>query len=156
MYSISGFILKFFQALIIVAILLFTLASMAAEWSPIELQELSVQYINLEKINDKARNFLTWPESPTEKINVLIDTNILTHGYWNSKILSQTTDAQFRSIGLETHIGVRLTNFLDMGYYHYSDHAIDRNVGGMPKFPVEDGIELRIYLYRAKDANSIF
>lgn len=114
------------------------------------LDELSIEYKNYELVNDKARNLLIYPEHPKEGINVNINTDILTYLYWDSQIQSLTTGSQYRAIGLETRLGLRLSQYLYVGYWHHSQHLMDRAPATLPRFPSEDAVELKLFLFRAK------
>lgn len=136
---------------------LLLLATQALAGDDLRLTNLFVDYRNYHLLNDKARNVLTYPEPPKEGIDVNIQTRVLSHFFWDSKIMALTTDAQYRSIGLNMRAGVSLTQTLDVFYEHQSLHVIDRPINTMPKFPVEDSIGVRIYLYREKaNPDSLF
>lgn len=55
---------------------------------------------------------------------------------------------QFRSCGLQFRTGFNVTDYLQLGYFHHSQHVIDTTY--KPGFPVEDALEVRLNLYRAK------
>ncbi len=123
----------------------------------LELDSLYIDYKNFAIINDKNRNMLTYPEPAKEGINLGVDTTLLGFVYFNSVVESLTTDAQYRSVGLDTRLGIRLSPFMEFGYYHHSQHVLDRPHSYVPKFLVEDALELKIYLYKARrNTNTLF
>jgi hypothetical protein len=123
----------------------------------IQLDELSIDYRDYALVNDKARNLLIYPESPKEGINLNINTTFVSYVYWNSTIESLTTSSQYRGIGLQSSLGIRLNNYIDVGMWHHSQHVLDRVSGDMPNFAEEDAIQLKVYLYRKdKGKDSIF
>lgn len=122
----------------------------ADDWHVVDLSELSLTYRNYAVVNDKARNMLIYPEHPKEAINVGIKMDLLTYGYFDSTIESLTTGAKYQGIGLDTRLGLRVTNNLELGFWHHSQHNLDRNHGYMGKFPSEDAVEIRLYLFKAK------
>lgn len=142
--------------LIAVTVILASLLALRSEaadtFTNFHLDEVSLDYKNFAWINDHARNSLIYPEHPKESINLNIDTTFLSYFLWNSTIESLTTDGQYRGIGLETRIGVRLSEAFDVSYYHHSQHLIDRQHSFMDRYPVEDAIEIKFYLLR-KDTN---
>jgi hypothetical protein len=111
------------------------------------LQELSIDYKNYSALNPKARNLLIYPEFPKEGINVGIKTTLFGVFYWDSTIESLTTSAQYRAIGLQTGFGLRFKR-VDIGAWHHSQHCIDRECTTLPKFPSEDAIHVKLYIYR--------
>ncbi len=95
-----------------------------------------------------------------KELNIGIDTRLLKFGYWNN-IVHSTTDqdrdnhhGQFRLIGLESRLGIRISQHLDISYYHHSQHLLDTSYAH-DDFPVRDGIELKIYLYSPKREDTL-
>jgi hypothetical protein len=128
----------------------------ASEFHVVELNQLALDYKNYGMLNDKARNMLIYPEHPKESINIILNMDILKCGYWNSTIESMTTGSQYRAIGLETRLGFRPLQSLELGIYHHSQHVIDRPHAYMDKFASEDAVELKLYLFNKNSHNSIF
>lgn len=150
-------LLTWFEVLVIILVLLCAKVACAADYHLIDLNELGINYRNYEKVNSKARNLLLFPEHPKESIDVLINLDVLHFGYMDSQIQSLTTSGQYRSIGLDTRLGIRVTEHLQFGYWHRSQHLMDRHHSFMPKFPSEDSIEIRLYLFRSKEKrNGVF
>lgn len=123
----------------------------------IELREAYIDYRNYAALNPNGRDMLIYPEPPKEGINLTLNTNIFKVFYWDSTIESSTTQGQYRSVGLETRLGVNLTEHLRFGFYHHSQHVLDRGHSYMDKFPVSDAVEIRFYLFRPKEErHSVF
>lgn len=144
------------RVLLIFFSLIYTSSILADDFHVLNLDELSIDYKNYARINDKARNLLIYPEHPKEGINININTSVLSYGYFNSTIESLTTSSQYRGIGLQVCLGLHLSDSVDIGYYHHSQHVIDREIQGIPIFPVEDAIQIKIYFYRKNNKDSIF
>lgn len=144
---------KLFSILIISLIPSF---AYAGNFKLLELDELVINYQNMSTLNPKARSMLIYPEYPDKSMNVIIKFDALKYLYWNSTIESLTTSAQYRSIGLQARAGIRIAPFLEVGLYHHSQHLMDRQHAYMPKFPVEDAIEINLYLYRRDKKSNIF
>ncbi len=130
-------------------ILLFLSIPAHADW--VLLDEMYVDYQNHALINKNNRNSLLYPEATKETLDLTIKTSVLVFGYWNSKVKSWTTDAQYRAIGLELEFGVHLSDSLDIYYRHESDHLLDRHHSYMTKYPVADAIGIRLFLFKRKD-----
>lgn len=130
--------------------------SEANAWELISLRDLSINYRHYGLVNPNGRDSLLYPEPPKEGVDVLINTSLLDVFYWDSEIESLTTDGQYRSIGLETRLGVNLTSYWTLGFYHHSQHLLDRHHSFMDKFPVADALETRIYLYRGREQGSLW
>lgn len=58
-----------------------------------------------------------------------------------------TGGGQFRLVGLQTRLGIRLSSYVDFGFYHFSQHLLDYQypMGG---YPVQDAFEFKIYLMK--------
>lgn len=123
----------------------------ADDWHVLDLRDLGINYRNYAIVNDHARNLLIYPEYPKEGINVILNTTLFTYGYWDSTIESLTTGSKYQAIGLETRLGLNVTDNAQLGYWHHSQHNLDRNEMTIPKFPSEDALEFRIYLFKANE-----
>lgn len=138
-------------------LLLAVLLSTCARAGLLDLRDMGIDYKNYAVVNPKARNSLIYPEAPKEGVNLLLNMDVLTFGYWDNTVETLTTDGQYRSIGLLTRLGVRVTRDVHVGYEHHSQHLIDRHHSYMHKFPVEDAVTLRIYLFQRRyPAESVF
>lgn len=153
--TILGIIFSF--AISILAILTLLIAiSIVGKADLINLDELSLDYKNYGMVNDHQRDLLLAPEFPKEGINLNINTTFASYMFWNSSIESATTSSQYRAVGLETRIGVRLHDQLELMYYHHSQHVLDREEGNIGKFPSEDAVEIKLYFYRTKKYDTLF
>lgn len=74
--------------------------------------------------------------------------------YWDNTIHGQTdkdldsSGGQFRTVGWKWRTGFNVTDFLQVGYFHHSQHVIDTEY--KPGFPVQDAVELKINIFKAK------
>lgn len=129
----------------------------AMDWHVVDLNELTLNYRNYAYLNPYARNLLIYPEHAKEGIDVGLKMDLLYYGFFDSQIESLTTDAQYRSIGLQFGLGVRVSDYLNVGYWHHSQHVLDRGPVSYDKYPSEDAIEVRIFVYKSKNGrNSLF
>jgi hypothetical protein len=129
----------------------------AEDFHLVDLKELTLNYRNYALVNDHARNLLIYPEYPKEAINVGIKLDILRIGYWDSLIESLTTGSQYRGIGLDTRLGIRVTENVELGLWHHSQHVLDRSEGNIGKFASEDAVEIKVFLYKSPaPRNGIF
>ena len=125
----------------------------AAAVEPIKLRSLGIDYRNYSIVNPNARNPLITPEPPKDGLDLNLQIDFMSYIYWDSTIHSVTTSAQYRGVGLETRLGINITDHLATGLYHHSQHVLDRNHSGM-KFPVEDAWEIRIKVFQAPEKRS--
>ena len=137
-------------------LLLISTVCHAEEYQFLRLDELSLDYKNYSIVNDHQRNLLIYPDSPKEGINVNINSTLMNYVYFNNTIESLTTDGQYRGIGLQLSLGLRLSNYFDVGYYHHSQHTIDRAIMSIPAFPTEDALQFKLYFYRKVGKDSVF
>lgn len=82
-------------------------------------------------------------------LNLKLDTTILSYLYLNSRVLGESDNSQYRSIGLEMALGARLTSWLDLGYYHFSRHLLDTPIAYGQAFERMDALAITIKLYDA-------
>jgi len=113
------------------------------------LDELSLDYRNHAMMNPNQRDALLFPESPKEAINLNVKTNIMQVFGWDSQIQTLTTDSQYRAIGLQTSLVLRVSQSFEIGFWHQSNHLIDRQSATLPRFPSQDALSVKLYLYRA-------
>jgi hypothetical protein len=137
--------------------LLSLLFSTEAKADFFELSEVYLNYQNYALVNSGQKSLLVYPESPKEAININLNMNLF-YGYMyaQSNIETYTTSAQFRSVGLQERIGFYLTDSIEIGFNHHSQHTLDRSIPYMNGFPSEDCVEFRLYLFKRNSHNSIF
>ena len=142
--------------------LLFTQPAFA--WKLIELQEASVDY---KYFTPKGRDPLITGNGLKNKelgneLNLNVNTDFLKYFYFNNLVHSMTdrdatthTGGQFRVVGLNMVVGVRVAPFLYLYYDHFSKHVLDHhNVND--SFPVKDSFAFKLFLYGKDKKESIF
>lgn len=96
-----------------------------------------------------------------KELSLQMNTSLLKYMYWNNMVhgttdeVPGTSSGQFRAIGYQFELGVRLFNWFETEYHHHSQHELD-NVWPYGHWPVEDAISIKIYLWRKEQKNSIF
>lgn len=126
----------------------------------VSISSHAYQLIKLQEVDLVFRKFvpgrsaLLYPEAPKEALGVSLAIDIADWFYWNPAVYAMTTDAQYRSVGLEFNLGIHLTKWLDVSYFHHSEHLLERTHSFMNKFPVADAIELKFKLYQTKDKSN--
>lgn len=149
--------LKVFLVFATIYVLLGLVLIRTASADLLALDSLYVDYKNYGIVNDKNRNLLTYPEPAKEGINLGLEASLLDVFYLRPIVEGTTTDAQYRGVGLDLRLGLRVSPSVEIGYYHHSQHLLDRASATLPRYPVEDAIELKIFLYRARQgANTLF
>lgn len=128
-------------------------ATMAlADYHLIDLQEVSVDAIQFfDGGNDPLITWNGLHHNVDKQIDLNINLKVSEVLYWDNKIHSMTDSnpaggGQFRLIGWNFRFGVTLSEYLQVGYYHFSQHLLDYQLPG-GAFPVLDGIEVRWKLY---------
>jgi hypothetical protein len=127
----------------------------------LELKEVYVDYLSFFK---GGRDPLITQNGLRDKhldkeLNLNLNMNLFKYGYFNSMIHSMTDKdsadhGQFRLVGLKFETGIRLTNWIEVGYHHFSQHLLDYNSPNA--FPVQDAVQIRLFLLRTDKINSIF
>ena len=128
--------------------------------SPFELREL---YLTAKHFKSGSRvfdydNAMLENREVGMEIDLDFNVNILKYGYWNNhvwSIVDRWEDTQkmgwFRNVGWNWRLGVRPCPWLEVGWWHFSKHMLDAQYSSHVndgKFPVEDSIEVRLWLYR--------
>lgn len=121
----------------------------------VDLNEVTLTYKNYEMVHKGSRHLLLWPERPKEAITTTLNFDILRYAYWNNNIHAMTTGSQYRSIGLETRLGVRLFPQVDISFYHYSQHLLERAHPNVLPYPLEDAIEIRFNILKRNNKEAI-
>lgn len=128
-----------------------------------EVDELSIHYSSFfQGSQDPLLTQSGLPNRQLDKqLDLHLDTSVFQNIYWNNRIHSftdnviNTNSGQFRAIGLSMNIGIKIFNWLDFGYTHFSEHLLDTTYqyGG---FPRQDGVEMIIYLINNKKRDNLF
>jgi hypothetical protein len=131
--------------------------------SPFSLSDVSLGYRNyFPKGRDPLLSQNGLPDrNPGSELSIRLGLDLFRYMYWDS-IVHGGTDVdvlngggQFRSVGLETRVGVRPLWWLEVGYYHHSQHLLDTS--SSLGFPVLDGWEVRAIVFKRKaDRESLF
>ena len=128
-----------------------------------ELREL---YLLHKKFGDGSRNPLIDDNGLENReldreVSLIWNMDILEYGYFDNKILSYVDrfkdsgeSDQFRLVGWNLQLGIRLTGWLWVEYDHFSKHQLDNEAPG--KFPVEDAFGIRVYFYKKDYKDGIF
>lgn len=117
----------------------------------------SFPLLSLTEVSVKYQQFLPGAVDPMitnaplshqldKELNLTVDADVFKYGYWHNVVHSQTDQFQFRKVGWEIQLGVRAGKYLDLYYEHWSQHLLD--AVSKEAFPRQDGLGLRIYLYR--------
>lgn len=126
-------------------------------WSTLELQDTYLNYKNY--LPNGYTPYLPQGSTLNKGLDYHIDTDVFKYFYWNNTVWSLMDQNQFRSIGWNYEVGARVLPFVDLEYEHFSRHTLDepsptKAVG--EKYPVEDSINIKLYLYRRNGKDSIF
>lgn len=137
----------------------------ASDFRILQLDEVRVDYMSF---FSKGRDpMITNNGLPDRELGKLLDmqisTTVLKYGYWRSLVHSYTDavmnsegGSQFRSVGLNMELGIRLFSQLDIFYWHYSQHLLDTTSDKIGGFPVQDAVGIHLYLYSSDRKKSLF
>lgn len=127
-------------------------AADAKDLGILSLNELSIDYRNYSMVNPNGHEPVTYPDPPKEALNLDLKIDVVGGiGYIDPTVESMTTDAQFRDVGLLIRAGIRITDNLEVGIIHHSQHELDRTQQlPMGHFPESDAVQVKIYLFRAQ------
>jgi len=114
----------------------------------VSLREARIDYRNYNIISSYNRPLLIYPEVAKEGIILHVNTDILKYGFWDNSVEALTTDAQYRSIGLQFNLGLRITPWLDVSYWHHSQHVLERVSSPVSPYPFEGALQFSIKLYQ--------
>lgn len=103
-----------------------------------------------------GRSSLTYPDKPIKALDLKMNLSILDYAYWDNWVNSEITEDQYKSISYNTRIGLNITKQLQIGIWHQSQHVFDKKHTFMDRFPVEDGLELRITIIGGKGRKSLW
>lgn len=130
-----------------------------ADWHLIEVQEVNVEY---KQFLDGSRDAIVSQDGLgnliDKEVNLNINFDISEYFYWNNMIHSivdsnGVSGGQFRLIGWNFRVGLRLTNYFDIEWEHFSQHLLDV-ISPFPN-PTQNSINIRIYLYRKNPNENI-
>ena len=103
-----------------------------------------------------GRNSLTYPDKPIKALDLRLNLSVLDYGYWDNWVNSNITEDQYKAVSYNTRAGVNLTKQVQLGIWHQSQHLFDRPHSFMDRFPVEDGLELRITIIGGNGRHSLW
>jgi hypothetical protein len=131
------------RLILIIALLL---SSDAVAFNLLDVEEVS---LDVKKIN-KYRNGNLPQDAEHIKYGGSFNLNlsVLKFLHWDNRIHMAGTDSQIRYAGWEFRTWVPVTRYLQIFYYHHSEHVLERE---MREYPIEDAVGVRlIFLRRVK------
>lgn len=144
-------------------LMLASLPVQASEWKLIELKEVRADYAKF--LFGGRDPLITSNGIPNktlgERLNLTVNNDICKYLFWNNTVHSMTDKdiptgaGQFRMVGLESRVGVNISKYFDVSYYHFSKHVLDSTYAH-ERFPVQDAIELRVFFYLDSKKNTLF
>lgn len=122
----------------VVCALLLAATAKADVW---QLEELSLDYA---KYKSDTRDAMLYPIVPTDRLDLRVNTTILQYGFFDSLVHSETAQTQFREVGWQYRVGVRVGR-LELYGEHYSQHFLDMQ--GPTGYPVQNllGVKFNIF-----------
>jgi hypothetical protein len=117
----------------------------------IEARELSLTY---RKFHDSSRHPLLYRTKPDSGIDLDVNMDIARYFFWDNKIHALMDQHQYRLVGWNFKVGLRVFQSLEVQYEHHSQHLLEDRYPYAP-YPLEDSIGFKLILFR-KDVRSLF
>lgn len=140
--------------MVVLAILLGLTDSEAGEFSggtapKFRLMKLDEATVFYKHYHPAARHPLFYDSTPKESLNLGTAVDFAEVIGWDSTVQSMTNQSQYYMVGLQMRLYLRVTQHLEVGYYHQSQHLLDHTYP-FQRFPVEDAWTVQLNLYRAR------
>jgi hypothetical protein len=136
------------RALLLLAALFLPLASAA-----FDLQRLEIEYRYFHA-SGRIPEMPAW--TPKEGLAVYMDLHFLGPITWENYIHAMTDPGQYRLVGLKTELKVYVFRNLSVGIHHHSQHILEGRHPFLPKFPVQDAIQVNWVVYQSRSRPSLF
>jgi hypothetical protein len=100
-------------------------------------------------------------DGPTlnKELDLHFNAKVLKVGYFDNMVWSLVDQSQFRWVGWNYKLGVHTLPFLDVEYEHFSRHILDAKdpfqTHFSARYPVEDSINVNLYLLRPTGTDSL-
>lgn len=127
----------------LILLLLLSTQALAKDYKLIELDSLFIDY---KKFDSSNRDPYFYNSTKYEELSINVTTDIAGFIYWDSMVHGDTNHSKYEEVGLETRLGIRLTQSIEVGYYHHSRHLLD-DTFPYQGFAVDDAFQIKIYLY---------
>jgi hypothetical protein len=123
---------------------------------PFQLQDVYLDYQHETTVGfDPVLQTLNDPNvTLNNHLDLHLDLDVFKYFYWNNKINTTSDQSNFRVIGWEYALGVRLFPFLEAGYFHHSQHILD--MPDVQHFPLENAIQIKLIFYDKNPKESLF
>lgn len=148
--------------------ILFAQLAEARDWKLMELKEASATYKDF--FPGGSDPLITQNGLPNrtlgQEVALNLNVDLLQVLYFNNRVHGGTDEiksadglttgrGQFRTVGWEFELGVRISDYINISYYHHSQHILDYDPGR--RFPVQDALQLKIFFFRdQRPSGSIF
>ncbi len=139
---------------LILAVLLI-LNPLTAKSEILDLDDVSIDY---KAFSGKTRTpYLQIPgledHSLQNELNLNVNMTLVDHFYFDNTIHS-LNDGNYRLIGWNWRFGLHITEWIDFGWYHFSEHYTD--FISPYGFPLQNAWQLKIYLYKKRTSGKGF
>jgi hypothetical protein len=116
---------------------------------PLNAQAFEVERVTIrwDKYHTSARHpMYRFGERQRERVSLQVDTRVFWRVYWFNDVHGESSDRQFRSVGLRSNLRVRIWPWLTIGLEHHSRHWLD--MGALQDgFPVQDSVFIQLNLF---------
>lgn len=91
-----------------------------------------------------------------DALSLNVDSTVCRYFFWNSLIHSTTDSYQFRTVGLEMTVGVRLSPAIDVFARHHSQHTLDSGDDWGRHYPMENGVGITVHFLSSSPRDTVF
>jgi hypothetical protein len=121
--------------------------------------------VDLKELNFSYRQFLPGGSDPLitdnglpnrtlgQGIDLNVNLKLAEYFYWDNKIVTMTDQdsvtgsSQFRMVGWNFRLGLNVTENVQIGYWHFSEHVLDYTA--VFPYPRQDAVEIKVIIYRS-------
>lgn len=139
-----------------IALIYSIISSNSYAWSLIDVKDLDLEYIKLNK-NNRDPYAPEYTGMWKEQIALKWDLALLKYGYWNNHVHTETVEPSgvVKGVGWQYELGIHVDKYVDIFKMHHSRHILDQEPDELfphsrNQFPVEDGYGIRINLLKFK------
>lgn len=125
----------------------------------------AVNTSELDKVNIDYKSYFKNGFSPymikgsvlNKELDLNVDFSLLEIAYFNQTVWSLVDQSQFRWVGYNPRLGIRLAPIVSVEFSHFSQHILDKAEPYYDvKFPVEDSVNIRINLFDRNPQSSLY
>lgn len=115
-----------------------------------EITEASLQYQSFARPNFAPY----FDRHMQDRLTLRLNTDLFSGLFFDNRVHGTTDDTQYKWVGWNFQVGVRLMPEFSVQYEHHSQHMLDAGMGA--HFPVEDSVGFTWSIVPAKRRGTLF